>query len=194
MKDNAERLERLQVFLEGTPRQAVLRNGAADHAAGALMLFEDLHVTAGCRELPGCRHSSGSGSDNGYPGCAGVRTALNRRCGKICDVALHVPNRNGLVEVVAHAGLLAEVIANAAQHARQRVVFSHDLDRLGIVSLSHGAHVLRHLLTYRALVNAGRFDAIEVTELPRRLGVRRVETRLPVHRVLHDTKGVIVER
>ncbi len=68
------------------------------------------------------------------------------------------------------AGVLAEVVAHPAQDRRQRVVLPGEGDRRGEVALAHRRHVLGNLLVHRALVDAGRLDAVEEVQLPGRLG------------------------
>ena len=108
-------------------RQAVFRNGAADHAAGIIVLLEYVHFASRAGQFRGCRHATGAGADDGDPGDLPARV-LPRCCFRawtvfqIHDEALDIPNRHGFIEVAANTGLLAQMIANPAEYAGQWVV------------------------------------------------------------------------
>ena len=55
----------------------------------------------------------------------------------IYDEALDVTNRDGLVEMSAHASLFAEVVANSAQGAGQRIVSMDNVLRCCDVITAH---------------------------------------------------------
>ena len=92
-----------------------------------------------------------------------------------------------------NTGPFTQVVADAAEHTRQRVVLAHYLQRLGGVAVSHRAHVPRDFLIYRTFIDARGLNAVEQPEFAWRLGVCGVERVLDVLRVAECSFCVVVQ-
>ena len=149
---------------------------------------------AAVRQPLGGRQAGRPGPDDGHAGGRGGRRRA-RGCPSLLlhDEALDLPDRQRLVQVGPDAGVLAQVVADPAEDGGQRVVQASDADRLGELPRADGGHVAGHLLVHRALVEAGRGDAVEGSEPAWRLGAIRPERVLPVAPVTADGVGVATQ-
>ena len=143
---DAEALQDGEILVDLRLGEPVGRDRPADHAAGIGMRLEDRDRDAVPGQPLGGRQAGRSGPDDRHPA---VRREIDR--GGCCeatllllhDEALDLADRERLVEVRANARVLAQVIADAAQHRRQRVVQARDADGLPVIAGSHRGHVLR---------------------------------------------------
>ena len=191
---DAEALQDAEILVDLGLRQAVGGDRPADHAARVGVLLEDRDADAGIRQPLRGRQAGRPGPDDGDArGRGGRRRARGRLPLLLHDEALDLPDRQRLVQVRPDAGVLAEVVADPAQDGGQRVVQARDADRFGELPRAHGGHVAGHLLVHRALVEAGRGDAVEGSELARRLGAIRAERILAVAPVAADGVGVAAQ-
>ena len=190
---DAEALQDGEVLVDLRLRQPVGGDRPGHHAAGIRMRLEDRDADARAGQPLGGGQAGRPGADDRHPG---VLRGTGRRRGRepglllLHDEALDLPDRQRLVQVGADAGVLAQVVADAAQDGGQRVVEAGDADRLPDVPGTHRGHVARHLLVHRALVQAGRGDAVEHVQRAGRLGPVHAERILAVAPVAADPVGV----
>ena len=148
-------------------------------------------------QLGCCRHAAGPRPDNCNSGDLGPNGCCRlpgcRSVFAVHDEPLDVANRYGLIEVTANTGLLTQVIADPAEYAGSGIVGPDDPQRPCDIAITHSAHVLRHVLIHRALIDAGGLNTIEQTEFAQRLGTRGVKRTLDVLSITACLFGIVTE-
>ena len=91
------------------------------------------------------------------------------------------------------AGRLAQVVADAPEDRRKRIVLPRDADRLREIAAPDGVHVERHGLVHRAGIDAGRLDAVEGAQRACGLAAVHPERRLAVAPVVAHRVRVRVQ-
>ncbi len=180
--------------------QAVLGDPVAEHPAGGRVAFEDGHRVTRDQEVVGGGHAGRSGADDGDPPAAGRLDvegdrrieALVEHCPDdlVAGVAVAVPDRDRLVDLVPPAMLLAGGRADPAEDRRERDRALEDPARFAPVAFSVLLEEARDVDVARALVLAGR-QAVGVVVAEDQLEVRRPEPadRLGLGRDLHALLG-----
>jgi len=111
--------------VEHIARQAVLGNAVAHHAAGLLRRFENRHLVAETAQVVGRREAGRPGADHqdtlagGRRGCVELPAPPDRL---VAEKALDRVDADCGIDVLAVAGALAGVIADAAHDRGQRIV------------------------------------------------------------------------
>ncbi len=183
-----------QVLIDLRLGEPVGRNRPADHSAGIGVRLEDGDRKPVVAEFLGGGEAGRAGADDGDLG-GSCRSAgeQHRLLLLLHDEALHVADRQWLIQVGADACVLTQVIAHPAENRRQRVVLASHLHRTKEVAIAYRVHVLRHLLVDRALVDTRCLDAVEVVQLARSLRAIHPERVLLIPPLVARLHGILTE-
>ena len=158
---DAHRGEEPDLVVDDRARQPVLRDAAAQQAAGERLRLEDGHAIAEAAQLVGGREPGGPGADDRDPLGAldGRRRPGERRLLReleVGGVALEPADRDRLVDLAAAARGLAGVRADPAADAGERVALAHEGERLAVAPLRDQRDVALRVDADRAGRAAGR--------------------------------------
>ena len=151
---DAEGGDAVDLALEDVARQAVLGDADAQHAAGHRQGLEHGGLVAELRELAGGGEACGAAADDGDGLVVedGQRRGQLRRRAVVGDETLDAGDGDGVLDVAARALGLADVGADAAAHARERVRLAGDPPGLFVAALGDQ----RHVAVRRGVHRAGR--------------------------------------
>src|SRR5665648_787235 len=113
----------VDLALDDVVRQAVVGDARAQHAAGDLLRLEDSDLVTEVSKVAGAGEAGGAGADDGHTFLVDDRHRLHRqsRPHLVGHEALDGRDGDGLVDLAADTGGLAEVRTDAAAHAAERV-------------------------------------------------------------------------
>ncbi len=166
---DSQRPDLVELLVEQVGRQAVGRYAVAQHAAGLLLLLEDLDLMTESAQVVGGGETGGTGADDA-DSLAGGRRDLGPRVAPVGEavlgrLGLQRPDEHGAVAAAANAGRLARRGADQAAGQRQRVIAPHDLDRRPVVAMTDVSDEARDVDVGRTRAVAGRGLVLEAQPL-----------------------------
>ena len=155
----------LDLRLQHVAREPVLGHAAGQHAPRHVEGLEEGHRDALQRQGAGRRETRGTGAHHRDPAILAPRFGLGQLRGavpalEVRQEALDGADGDGLVHVLAGAGLLAGPLTDAAAHRRQREVPADEREGLLVPPLPGEGHVALHAHVGRTGVSAGRRAAL----------------------------------
>ena len=155
----------VDLAVEHFARQPVLRDAEVHHPAGhAARPRRRRPRGRSSAQVPRGRQAARSGADDEHPLAGGRFVGRDRPPfleRHVAEEPLDGVDADRLVDVLAVAGVLARVIADAAVHGRHRVVADDDLPGLAVAAGLRLGEPGLHVLAGRAGVVAGR-QAVDV--------------------------------